>query len=69
MLEVPVPPVNRVKELQREAFDILPGMVNARRGAAAAHASVISQDILVAGRSQFENELAEEATWNAHQHP
>ena len=44
-------------------------MVNARRGAAAAHASVISQDILVDGRSQFENELAKEATWNVHQHP
>ena len=69
MPDVPVPPVNRIKELQREAFDILPGTVNARRGAAAAHASVISQDIPVTGRSQFENELAEEATWNAHQHP
>ena len=66
--EVPVPPVNRLKELQREAFDILPGTVNANRGAAAAHASGISQDIPVIGRTQFENELAEEATWNAHQH-
>ena len=63
-----VPPMNRIEELQREAFNILPGTVNARRGAAAAHASVISQDILVIGRSQFENELAEEATWNVHQH-
>ena len=69
MPEVPVPPVSRIKELQREACNILPGTVNARRGAAAAHASVISQDILVIGRSQFENELAKEATWNAHQHP
>ena len=69
MPEVPVPSVNRIKELQREAFDILPGMVNARRGTAAAHASVISQDIPVAGRSHFKNELAKEATWNAHQHP
>ena len=68
MPEVPVPPVNRIKELHREAFDILPGTVNARRGAAAAHASVISQDIPVIGRSHFENELAEEATWNVHQH-
>ena len=65
---LPVPPVSRIKELQREAFDILPGMVNARRGAAAAHASVISQDIPVIGRSQFENELAKEATWNVPQH-
>ena len=66
--EVSVPPRSRIEELQREAFNILPGMVNARRGAAAAHASGISQGILVIGRSQFENELAEEATWNVHQH-
>ena len=58
----PVPPTNRIEELQREAFDILPGTVNARRGAALAHASGISQDIPVAGGSNFENELAEEAT-------
>ena len=69
MPEVPVPPVNRIKELKREAFNILPGTVNAKRGAATAHASGISQDILVIGRSQFEDELTEEATWNAHQHP
>ena len=67
--EVPVPPVNRLQELQREAFDILPGTVNAKRGAAAAHASGILQDIPVIGRTQFEDELAEEAIWNAHQHP
>ena len=66
--EVPVPPVNRLTELQREAFNILPGTMNAKRGAATAHASGISQDIPVIGRSQFEDELAEEATWNAHQH-
>ena len=69
MPERSVPPMNRIEELQREAFDILPGTVNARRGAAVAHASGISQDIPVAGRSNFENELAEEATWNVHQHP
>ena len=66
--EVSVLPRSRIEELQREAFNILPGTANARRGAAVAHASGISQDILVFGRSQFENELAEEATWNAHQH-
>ena len=66
--EVPVPPVNRIQEWQREAFDILPGTVNAKRGAATAHASEISQDILVIGRSQFKDEMAEEATWNVHQH-
>ena len=69
MPERSVPPINRIKELQREAFNILPGTVNARRGAAVAHASGISQDIPVAGRENFENELAKEATWNAHQHP
>ena len=66
--EVPVPPVNRVQELQREAFNILPGTVNPKRGAATAHASGILQDIPVIGRSQFEDELAKEATWNVHQH-
>ena len=67
--EIPVPPVDRLQELQREAFDILPGTVNAKRGAAVAYASGISQDIPVAGRTQFENELAEEATWNMQHHP
>ena len=66
--EVPVPPVNRLTELQRQAFDILPGTVNVKRGSATVHASGISQDIPVIGRSQFEDELAEEATWNVHQH-
>ena len=61
--------MNRIEELQREAFNILPGTVNARRGVAVAHTSVISQDISVAGRSNFENELAEEATWTSHNHP
>ena len=68
MPEIPVPPTNRKEELQREAFDILPGSVNARRGAALAHVSGISQDIPVAGRSNFENELAKEATWTLHHH-
>ena len=68
MPEVPVPPVSRIEELQRQAFNILHGTVNAKRGAATAHASGISQDILVIGRSQFKNELAKEATLNAHQH-
>ena len=67
--EIPVPPVDRIQELQREAFDILPGTVNAKRRAAAAHASEILQDIPVIGRTQFENELAEEAIWNVHRHP
>ena len=66
---MPVPSIACIEELQREAFNILPGTVNARRGAALAHASGISQDILVAGRSNFENELAKEATWASHSHP
>ena len=68
MPEIPVPPTNRIEELQREAFNILPGTVNARRGAALAHASGISQDIPVTGRSNFENELAEEATQTLYHH-
>ena len=68
MPEIPVPPTNRIEELQREAFNILPGTVNAKRGAALAHASGISQDILVTGRSNFENELDKEATWTLHHH-
>ena len=68
MPEIPVPPMNRIEELQREAFHILPGTVNARKGAAVAHASAISQDIRVTGRSNFENELAKEVTWTSHNH-
>ena len=68
MPEMPVPPTNRIEELQREAFNILSCMVNARRGAALAHASAISKDIPVAGRSNFENELAKEAIWTLHHH-
>ena len=66
---MPVPPINHIEELQREAFNILPGTVNVRRGAVLAHASGISQEFPVAGRSNFENELAEEATWTLHNHP
>ena len=37
-------------------------------GAALAHASGIFQDIPVTGRSNFENDLAKEATWTLHHH-
>ena len=47
----------------------MPGVLNAGRGAALAHASGIFQDILVAGRSNFENVLATEATWVLNNHP
>ena len=53
MPEMPGLSTNHLEELQREAFNILPGTVNARRGAALAHASGISQDIPVTGRSNF----------------
>ena len=66
MPERPVPPMDRIEELQREAFNVLPGTINARRGAGVAHASAILQDIRVTGRSNFENELAKEATWTLH---
>ena len=69
MPKILVPPTNHIEELQREAFNILPGTVNARRGAALAHASVISPDIPVTGRSNFENELAKEAAWLLQNHP
>ena len=49
---MPVPSTMCIGELQKEAFNILPGMVNAREGAALAHASGISNDIPVTGRSQ-----------------
>ena len=66
---MPVPSTNCIEELQKEAFNILPGTVNVRRGAALAHASGISQNIPVAGRSNFQNELAKEAAWVLHNHP
>ena len=43
-------------------------MVNAWRGAWSVHTSAMSQDILVTGRTHFENELAEENTWVSHSH-
>ena len=66
---MPVHYKNHLEELQRESFNILSGTVNARRGAPLAHASGIFQDIPVAGRSNFENELAKEAAWMLHNHP
>ena len=69
MPEMSVPSTNCIEELQREAFNILPGAVNVRRGAALAHALGISQDIPVTGRLNFENELAEEAALVLHNHP
>ena len=56
------PPTSWLDELQREAFNILPGTVNARCGTSIEHLSSLSQNILVAGKAFFEDELAEEAT-------
>ena len=61
---VPQNPMSHIEELQRDTFHIFPGTVNARQGAGLVHTSGILQDILVTGRAHFENELAEEATWN-----
>ena len=62
------PPTSRLSELQQEAFQYLPGTVNARRGTGIQHLLGISQNIPVAGREHFEDELAEEATWGSN-HP
>ena len=71
MPEMPVPqnPTSCIKELQREAFHVLPGTVNAGKGACLMHISGIFQDILVAGWAHFENELEEEAIWTSHSEP
>ena len=62
------PPTSRLSELQQEAFQYLPGMVNARCRTGIQHLLGISQNIPVAGREHFEDELAEEATWGSN-HP
>ena len=62
------PPTSQLNELQREAFRILPGIVNVRCRTGIEHLSGLSQNIPVAGKAYFEDELAEEATWGSH-HP
>ena len=62
------PPTSRLSELQQEAFQYLPGTVNARCGTGIQHLSGISQNIPVAGREHFEDKLAGEATWGSN-HP
>ena len=62
------PPTSRLSELQQEAFQYLPGTVNVRRGTGIQHLSGISQNIPVAGREHFEDELSEEATLGSN-HP
>ena len=62
------PPRSRLSELQEEFFQYLPGTVNAKCGTSKQHLSGISQNIPVAGREHFEEELAEEATWGLN-HP
>ena len=57
-----------LNELQREAFEILPGTVNVRCRTGIEHLSGLSQNIPVAGREYFEDELAKEATWGS-SHP
>ena len=62
------PSTSWLNELQREAFEILLGTVNVRCGTSIEHLSSLSQNIPVAGRQYFEDELAEEATWGS-SHP
>ena len=62
------PPTSQLNELQREAFEILLGTVNVRWGTGIKHLSGLSQNIPVAEKAYFEDELAEEATWGSH-HP
>ena len=62
------PTTSWLNELQREAIDMLLGTVNARCGTGIDHLSSLSQKIPVAGKAYFEDELAEEATWDSH-HP
>ena len=62
------PPTSRLSELQQEAFQYLPGTVNVRYGDSIQHLSGLSQNIPVAGRQHFEDELAEETTWGSN-HP
>ena len=62
------PSTSQLNELQQEAFEILPGMVNVRCGTSIDHLSGLSLNIPVAGKEYFEDELAEEATWGSH-HP
>ena len=62
------PPTSQLNELQREAFEILPGTVNVRCRTSIEHLSGLSQNIPVAGKAYFEDELSEEATWGSH-HP
>ena len=61
-------PTSSLNELQQEAFQYLPGTVNVRCGTGIQHLSGLSQNIPVAGRQYFEDELAEEATWGSN-HP
>ena len=62
------PPTSRLSELQQEAFQYLPSTVNIRCRTGIQHLLGISQNIPVAGREHFEDELAEEATWGSN-HP
>ena len=63
------PTTSRLDELQREAFNILPGTVNARCGTSIEHLSGLSQNNPAAGKVYVEDELAEEATWGSqHRH-
>ena len=62
------PPTSWLNELQQEAFKTLLGTVNVRHGTGIEHLSILGQNIPVAGKAYFEDELAEETTGGSH-HP
>ena len=62
------PSTSWLNELQQEAFEILPGSVNVRCRTGIEHLSGLSQNIPVAGKEYFKDELAEDATWGSHHH-
>ena len=59
------PPTSQLDELQKEAFNILPGTINAQCGTSIEYLSDLSQNIPAAGKAYFEDELAEEITWGS----
>ena len=67
--EVPLchQPTSRLKELQREAFNVMPVAVNARQGTNAINHALqmagLSQGVPAEGRALFEDELTEEVKW------
>ena len=62
------PSTSQLNELQKEAFIIFPGTVNAKCCTDIKLLSGLSQNIPIMEKAFFEDGLAEEATWDSH-HP